>query len=72
MNRTQTVRSICAIPIPWRAARAGFSLCVQENDSRMTGFKSRHFRYSCKEKRCYYEQLPEWDDLIEMFAVLLC
>lgn len=32
----------------------------------MTGYRSRHFRYSCA-KGCYIEQLPDWDDLIPCF-----
>lgn len=32
----------------------------------MTGYRSRFFRHQCDGgQHCYYEQLPEWDDLIE-------
>lgn len=33
----------------------------------MTGYRSAHFRWDCKIKGCYYESLPDWDDLIECF-----
>lgn len=33
----------------------------------MTGYKSSFFRHDCDAKGCYYEQLPNWDDLIECF-----
>ena len=33
----------------------------------MTGYKSSRFRYDCVARNCYYEQLPDWDDLIECF-----
>jgi hypothetical protein len=33
----------------------------------MTGYRSHYFRWNCRNKGCYYEQLPDWDDLIECF-----
>lgn len=30
----------------------------------MTGYSSSYFRYKCDVDNCYYEQLPNWDDLI--------
>lgn len=33
----------------------------------MTGYRSSYFRWNCKDRDCYYESLPDWDDLIECF-----
>jgi hypothetical protein len=33
----------------------------------LTGYRSEHFRWNCRVKGCYYEQLPDWDDLIACF-----
>lgn len=33
----------------------------------MTGYRSRFFRYDCAKKGCYYQSLPDWDDLIDCF-----
>jgi hypothetical protein len=33
----------------------------------VTGYRSQHFRWNCELRGCYYEQLPDWDDLIECF-----
>lgn len=30
----------------------------------MTGYGSSYFRHKCDDGNCYYEQLPNWDDLI--------
>lgn len=34
----------------------------------MTGYRSKHFRWNCHEKRqCYNDTLPSWDYLMEAF-----
>lgn len=33
----------------------------------MTGYASKFFRHSCPDSGCYYEALPNWDDLIAAF-----
>jgi hypothetical protein len=33
----------------------------------VTGYRSSRFRWDCKAKGCYYQQLPDWDDLLPCF-----
>jgi hypothetical protein len=33
----------------------------------VTGYRSKFFRHKCCDQGCYVEQLPSWDDLIEVF-----
>lgn len=32
----------------------------------VTGYKSRHFRHDCGRRGCYIDQLPSWDELIDV------